>query len=263
MHALGTRRGDPDATAAVRMAAGRPCAAARGALRVAAGCGASRDRHAARACAAAEPGAPVRAASDACGAGRQVALARQIEKSAKEFADWRRCREREMATLRRDGVRQQAQVPPPARRRGLARGHIFRVMVRVGLRNADSIPCARQARVQSGKGCPMSLGRWSRCCQVVGLRLWPQAQGGAADRRGAARRCTGWRWCRPSRRPCCGARRRRPTPRAGASRRASSRGFGVAAGPGLWPCVMGRPPLRRLRRARPAQRGGHGAEAAA
>jgi len=44
-----------------------------------------------------------------------VALARQIEKSAKEFADWRRSREREMATLRRDGVRQQAQVPPPAR----------------------------------------------------------------------------------------------------------------------------------------------------
>ncbi len=44
---------------------------------------------------------------------RQVALARQIAQSAKEFAEWRRRRERELATLRRDGVRQQAQVRPP------------------------------------------------------------------------------------------------------------------------------------------------------
>lgn len=42
---------------------------------------------------------------------RQVALARQMAQSAKEFADWRRRREREIATLRRAGVRQQAQVP--------------------------------------------------------------------------------------------------------------------------------------------------------
>lgn len=42
---------------------------------------------------------------------RQVALARQMAQSAREFADWRRRREREIATLRRAGVRQQAQVP--------------------------------------------------------------------------------------------------------------------------------------------------------
>ncbi|KAK9835062.1 hypothetical protein WJX81_008045 [Elliptochloris bilobata] len=41
---------------------------------------------------------------------QKVALARQIAQSAKEFADWRRRREREIATLRRAGVRQQAQV---------------------------------------------------------------------------------------------------------------------------------------------------------
>ena len=34
-----------------------------------------------------------------------------MAQSAKEFADWRRRREREIATLRRAGVRQQAQVP--------------------------------------------------------------------------------------------------------------------------------------------------------
>ena len=67
-----------------------------------------------------------------------MALARQIEKAAKEFADWRRSREREMATLRRDGVRQQAQVPLPAR-------HVMRVRVRVGLQVACRIPCMRKA----------------------------------------------------------------------------------------------------------------------
>ncbi len=46
-HAAGARRGCSDATAVVRTAASRPCAAARGSLRAAAGCGSSRDGRAA------------------------------------------------------------------------------------------------------------------------------------------------------------------------------------------------------------------------
>lgn len=40
----------------------------------------------------------------------QVLLARQMEQSVKEFAAWRRKREREVAQLRRQGRKQAAQV---------------------------------------------------------------------------------------------------------------------------------------------------------
>ena len=43
----------------------------------------------------------------------QVLLARQMEQSVKDFAAWRKNREREVAQLRRQGRKQAAQVHAP------------------------------------------------------------------------------------------------------------------------------------------------------
>ena len=93
----------------------------------------------------------------------QVLLARQMEQSVKDFAAWRKNREREVAQLRRQGRKQAAQVRP-------------RPCLSSGVRNAQCTAYSFPAHELPDPAVAWPHGR-QRCLHCLLRCLWPVRQG--------------------------------------------------------------------------------------